>query len=264
MAPGASRPAPRPSACKRSRTCLGLLALAAAAANIRSLSFVQAPPSSSASSDAASRRRLLTSTFGGLVTALGIEASAPQATLAEPGDIGEIKKAERRRIAYPPIDKRDKKRCRWKSSAMGQANAARDKLFDVRECKMSGSSAAEKDIAGVLMDNGDFSNVDFTGATLSKASAQDANLEGAIFKNAIVDRVTFTGANLKGAVFQNAVLAGATFEEANLENSDFTDASLETYAVKPLCTNPTMKGTNPTTGQDTYLSAGCDNLSIFR
>jgi len=38
----------------------------------------------------------------------------------------------------PPIDRSDKSRCELRSSSMGQANAARDKLYDLRECDLKG------------------------------------------------------------------------------------------------------------------------------
>ena len=38
----------------------------------------------------------------------------------------------------PPIDRSDKTRCELRSSSMGQANAARDKLYDLRECDLKG------------------------------------------------------------------------------------------------------------------------------
>lgn len=40
------------------------------------------------------------------------------------------------KFVLPPINKEEKGRCEFKSSAMGQANAARDKLYDLRECDM--------------------------------------------------------------------------------------------------------------------------------
>ena len=51
---------------------------------------------------------------------------------------------------------------------MGQANAARDSLYDLRECQMSSQSATSFDISGALMAYGDFSKVDFREAQLSK------------------------------------------------------------------------------------------------
>ena len=77
------------------------------------------------------------------------------------------------------------------------------------------------------------------------------------FTNGVVDRVTFDGSDLKGAIFKNAVLSGTTFAEANLEDTDFTDAYLGPFDLKNLCANPTLKGTNPTTKEDTRFSAGC-------
>ena len=44
----------------------------------------------------------------------------------------------------PPIDYKDKNRCVLYSSSMGQANAARDKLYDLRECDLRGQSGAGK------------------------------------------------------------------------------------------------------------------------
>jgi hypothetical protein len=41
----------------------------------------------------------------------------------------------------PPINLVDPNRCVLKSSAMGQANAARDSLYDLRQCSLSASNA---------------------------------------------------------------------------------------------------------------------------
>jgi hypothetical protein len=51
----------------------------------------------------------------------------------------------------PPIDYTDQSRCVLKSSNMGQANAARDKLVDLRECKIPDANARGFDLSGVLM-----------------------------------------------------------------------------------------------------------------
>lgn len=51
---------------------------------------------------------------------------------------------------FPPIDYGDKTRCVLKGgSSMGQANAARDKLYDLRQCQLSGANAAGYDLSGV-------------------------------------------------------------------------------------------------------------------
>lgn len=51
----------------------------------------------------------------------------------------------------PPIDRSDASRCTIKSSSMGQSNAQRDKLFDLRECKLEGANAQGFDLSGVIM-----------------------------------------------------------------------------------------------------------------
>jgi hypothetical protein len=51
---------------------------------------------------------------------------------------------------FPPIIGSDENRCVLKGgSSMGQANAARDKLYDLRQCKLSGANAVGYDLSGV-------------------------------------------------------------------------------------------------------------------
>lgn len=49
---------------------------------------------------------------------------------------------------FPPVDNSDENRCVLKSSSMGQANAARDALFDLRQCKLSNVNAVGYDLSG--------------------------------------------------------------------------------------------------------------------
>ena len=49
---------------------------------------------------------------------------------------------------FPPIDFSDEQRCVLKSSSMGQANAARDALFDLRQCQLVGVKATGFDLSG--------------------------------------------------------------------------------------------------------------------
>lgn len=232
-----------------------MIVLAAAVAGFGARTFVQAPPpAEKAPLNEVSGRRQLLAALGGLAGAAVLEGLAP------PAEAG----LERQRIAYPPINRQDKKRCIWKSSAMGQANAARDKLFDLRECKMSGTDASDKDIAGVLMNEGEFKDVKFVNTIMSKAVAYNATFDGSTFQNAVVDRVTFDGSSLKNSIFVNTVLTGTTFDGCDLENADFSQAIYNQGNIRALCKNPTLKGTNPVTGADTYLSAGCDMQSMGR
>ena len=116
----------------------------------------------------------------------------------------------------PPIDKSDKSRCVPNSSKMGQANAARDKLYDLRECKLSGVNGNEFDLSGVIMTSTDVSKANFRDAQFSKGYLRDSNFDGADFTNAIVDRASFKGSSLKGTIFANAVLTATSFEGADV------------------------------------------------
>lgn len=76
------------------------------------------------------------------------------------------------KFKLPPIDRSDKNRCSLNSSSIGQANAARDKLYDLRECQLSGASAPGFDLSGVIMTKTDVSKVDFKEAYFSKGYLQ--------------------------------------------------------------------------------------------
>ena len=144
---------------------------------------------------------------------------------------------------FPPVDLTNlKSRCVFSSSAMGQANAARDSLYDLRQCPMSGKNAAGFDISGAIMADGDFSNTNFKEAQLSKAFASGAKFDDCDFSAAVIDRAYLKGASFRGAIFNNAVLPASTFEDADLENTDFTDAYIGQFDAKKICKNPTLKG----------------------
>merc|ERR1719238_1932760 len=174
-------------------------------------------------------------------------------TLAPPA----LADGDTEKFKFPPIDRANKNRCKWTGSAMGQANAARDSLYDLRECPMSGTNAGGFDISGALLARGDFSNTDFKEAQLSKVYAPEAKFDGADFTNGILDRGFYKGASFVGTNFTNAVLSGSTFEEADLEDSDFTEAYIGQFDQRKLCKNPSLKGENPKTGAPTRESAGC-------
>jgi len=157
----------------------------------------------------------------------------------------------------PPIDKTSKDRCEFKNSAMGQSNAAKDKLYDLRQCDMEGRDAKGYDIAGAIMLEGNFKGVNFKEVTMSKVLAQRANFDGADFSNAVMDRGTYKGSSFKGAVLANTVLSGSDFTGADLTDSDFTDAYMGDFDNRNLCKNPTLTGENPKTGADTRMSAAC-------
>jgi len=157
----------------------------------------------------------------------------------------------------PPINLSDPNRCILKSSAMGQANAARDSLYDLRQCNLSGSNAVGFDLSGVIMGNTDLSKANLKEAYFSKGYLRNSKFDEADFTNAIVDRANFKGSSLRGTIFKNTVLTATSFEDADVENADFTDAYLGDFDIKNLCKNPTLKGENPITKADTRLSVGC-------
>lgn len=160
---------------------------------------------------------------------------------------------------FPPIDKTDKNRCKLVSSKMGQANAARDKLYDLRECNLSGQDASDYDLSGVIMTKTDMSNTKLDSAQFSKGFLHDSTFDNADFSNAIVDRASFRGSSLKNVRFTNTLLTGTSFEGANVENADFTNSYIGDFDIKNLCKNPTLKGENTVTGEDTRISVGCKN-----
>lgn len=164
-------------------------------------------------------------------------------------------------ISYrlPPVDLSDPKRCELRSSSMGQANGARDKLYDLRQCTLTGQTGAGKDMSGAIMSEADFTGIDFKEAQLSKVYARNSKFVNCDFTDGVVDRVSFDGSNMKGSIFKNTVLSGTTFTDADLTDTDFTDSYIGPFDLKNLCANPTLKGTNPTTKVDTKESAGCLN-----
>jgi len=161
------------------------------------------------------------------------------------------------KFKLPPVDTSIKNRCRFSDSKMGQANAARDSLYDLRFCDMSGKDASGYDLSGVIMTGTDVSKAKFVESQFSKGYLHDSKFDGADFTNSIVDRASFKGSSLKGAIFRNSVLSGTSFEDADLENADFTDSYLGLFDQKNLCKNPTLSGENPTTGVESRFSAGC-------
>lgn len=147
--------------------------------------------------------------------------------------------------------------CIVSSSAMGQANAARDSLLDLRECPLSAADLSGFDISGAILTGADLSGANLTGTQMSKSYVYKANLAGANFTSAILDRVTFDGSDMTGALLVNAVLSDATFVGANLKDTDWTDVYMGEFATRAACKNETLAGTNPVTGEDSRESLGC-------
>jgi len=181
-------------------------------------------------------------------------AGVPHAAFAEER---ETISASGIKYKLPPVNQKNKDRCMFVSSSMGQANGARDSQPDFRMCDMSGKSAEGFDLSGLIGSEANFAGTNFKDAQLSKGFLEKSNFEGADFSNGIVDRCDFEGASLKGAIFTNTVLTSTSFKDADLTNADFTDAYLGDFDLKKLCKNPTLQGEAPKSGADTRASAGC-------
>lgn len=87
----------------------------------------------------------------------------------------------------PPIDYTVRDRCKPVSSNVGQANAARDSLLDLRECRLP-KLDFHGDLSGALLADSDMSDSDLEGVQLSKAFAQGMKLSRSNLTNAVLDR----------------------------------------------------------------------------
>lgn len=238
------------------RTTIGLLVAAAHGLNPGAFVTAFAPPS--ARSPAPTQLSAKTHVDGvaqRLANAASLSLLAATLLLGNP--LPSHADGQTEKFKLPPIDRSDKSRCVLNSSKMGQANAARDKLYDLRECDLSGVKGDEFDLSGVIMTKTDAHGARFREAQFSKGYLRDSNFDGADFTNAIVDRASFRGSSARGALFGNAVLTATSFEGADVENADFTDAYIGDFDIRNLCKNPTLTGENPVTGADTRASAQC-------
>ena len=150
---------------------LTLLAFAAACA-IRCEGFVVKAPLSVSSSCLSSSRSNNEDMMQGF-SRFAAAAALSLAIFASPAPA--FADGQTKDFKLPPIDNSDKNRCVLSSSKMGQANAARDKLYDLRECKLSGQDASGFDLSGVIMTKTDVSKAKFVEAYFSKAYLQGAS-----------------------------------------------------------------------------------------
>ena len=158
----------------------------------------------------------------------------------------------------PYMPESDKERCALRSSAIGQADAARDQVIDARQCDLRNRDFTGYDISGAYLEGAKADGSRFDRAMMSKALAEHLSCRDCSFVDAVVDRVNFDGADLSGSVFTNAVLSDAIFtDQTQVQNADFSDVYIGSFAQRRLCRNPTLQGTNPSTGVPTRASLGC-------
>jgi len=121
-----------------------------------------------------------------------------------------------------------------------------------------------QNLKGVAFQQSIVRDANFKGANLVGSSFFDATVDGSDFEGADmslanVEMAQFNRANLKNAVLHEMYVSGSTLFEgvADIEGSDWSDTFLRKDQQKYLCSLPSAKGTNPTTGIDTRDSLMC-------
>ena len=134
--------------------------------------FVHTPAQSAGRTSSATSRSLFRSGEEGETNFAQVALASVLSIALVTSPLPALADGQTEKFKLPPIDKADKNRCSLNSSSIGQANAARDKLYDLRECSLSGASAPGFDLSGVIMTKTDVSKVDFKEAYFSKGYLQ--------------------------------------------------------------------------------------------
>ena len=133
-----------------------------------------------------------------------------------------------------------------------------------RGVNLDHSNFANQNLKGVAFQQSvvrdtDFSNSNLYGASFFDATVDGSNFNGADMTLANVEMAQFNRATMKNTVAREMYVSGATLFEGlrDLEGSDWTDTFLRADQQKYLCSHPTAKGINPTTGVSTRESLMC-------
>jgi uncharacterized protein YjbI with pentapeptide repeats len=96
-------------------------------------------------------------------------------------------------------------------------SALESRLEDV---VLSEALARRATFRDVVVDRGDWANVDATEATLLRVELREVRLTGAVFAAATIEDVRFVACRLDLSSFRFAQLDGVRFEECRLEDAD--------------------------------------------
>ena len=153
-----------------SRLAVGLLLAVAASGGLPVLAFAPArAPSPPVGTSSAATRRAASDADRAPAPRAAASASAAAAALAGLSlslslllhPLPAHADGQTKEFKLPPIDRSARNRCVLNSSKMGQANAARDALYDLRECDIRGVKGNEFDLSGVIMTKTDATKAQF-------------------------------------------------------------------------------------------------------
>lgn len=137
--------------------------------------------------------------------------------------------AKRLMALYNRFQPTDKLLNQLRNAGNGTALSALDALKErvahkdgtLSELDLSGASLSKATLA-----TADLKAIDFTAATLEHAYFANANLENAIFRDTTMTFANLRGATVKNATFENANLTQANFARADLSGVNFQNANL--------------------------------------
>jgi len=134
---------------------------------------------------------------------------------------------------------------RAKFSMEVASGALPEAVLNLSRCDYGGADLRNKILSGVVGDEVNFDNVDFTGGEMSRASMRGSSFKNAVLNSVNAYEVRFDGSDMRGADFTNTLLSSASFGKykgvwANVEGAQFEGALLSSSDAQRLCQNPTL------------------------